>query len=392
MQAEINRYCLAPRGHPDHTYEFFLEALERHVQLFRQEKNRPNREEFLRGLQSTAGGQQKALLAMEHDGLAVQTSRRRRCVGSSNVGTALGLTARSCVRSVVIRTRAKQNNMRSVYGDKCRYRHAARDGLVASDVASDTEGSAKWMIVSGAGPDLISSREIHESEMPTMSQCNHARKHRTVNGVIHAELFGPNMLLPAVRRVDQGYSFAWDSANGARLKAPTCLQAGRSSTVQVENHVLILDERFCAALSECVHGETSAYPIVTAMMKLLKSVSVKILLADDHDCRVEWEIHERRQTQGSSRDYFPKSRYCKVCREVLKASTPGPGKSHSALVILDQRTGFRAEEMTRCAISQSGLQPSHWPFGADFKWEVWLFGASMRALIKGDKQSKFEPS
>eukprot|EP00971_Amphidinium_carterae_P081414 1610790-Amphidinium_carterae.1 len=77
-------------------------------------------------------------------------------------------------------------------------------------------------------------------------------------------------------------------------------------------------------------------------------------------------------------------------------------------------------EMTRCALTQSGLQPGHWPyamehatmmrnthvpyhthettpwqarFGEEFRWEVWPFGASMRAIVRGvDRQSKFEPN
>eukprot|EP00971_Amphidinium_carterae_P059633 1179298-Amphidinium_carterae.1 len=63
MQAEINRYRLAARGHPDHSYGFLLGALQRHVQLYRQEKNR---EDFLKGLQNAAGGQQKALIGSWH--------------------------------------------------------------------------------------------------------------------------------------------------------------------------------------------------------------------------------------------------------------------------------------------------------------------------------------
>eukprot|EP00971_Amphidinium_carterae_P299247 5945300-Amphidinium_carterae.2 len=644
MQAEINRYRLAPRGHPDHSYEFLLGALQRHVQLYRQEKNR---EDFLRGLQSAAGGQQKALPVSEHDGLAAQANKGKRvcwqyqkgsCTrancqflhekrsdSSEGKGKSLEKSGESSdgkgrqLSSTTPTCRYFAQKGKCQFGDKCKYRHAPREGLVAVDTPSGLETSAfvaellrpptpppsescdgsasvqfhvqcepcnddsknvasgcvseietcavagtsvacsasnvqvdgshrRWIIDSGAGLDLISGGEIHESELSTMSKCGCIRKLRTANGMINAEHtvtchiaeFGHDVsalvldkcppVLSLGRRIVQGYSFEWDSTSGARLRTPS----GKVISLRVENHVPILDECSSVALCKEDHVETSACPSGSQEGNVEECEHEEVDCDDDHDVtpeggagtsRGEYMRNGRRKEAVGTRlhdlTHFPKNRYCKICREVLKVSTPAkrivPGQEtlradsfgqvihldhvfsgsecHGvngetcALVILDQCTGFictypmsersgpnvvvairhfigesiplaevkvRADnakeyeyatrtlglawyrstphrhqsngkiercirsvcEMTRCALSQSGLQHGHWPyamehaslmrnihvpyhthgqtpwlarFGEDFKWEIWPFGASMRALIKGDKQGKFEP-
>eukprot|EP00971_Amphidinium_carterae_P059634 1179298-Amphidinium_carterae.2 len=412
---------------------------------------------------------------------------------------------------------------------------------------SPNESCRRWIVDSGAGLDLISKSEVHDSELQSMSKCVSARKLRTANGVIRAEHvvtchigeIGHDVtalvldkcppVLSLGRRVAQGYSFVWDSENGACLKSPS----GKVIHLRVENHVPILDEGSYAALSREVTGEVSACPSDSQLEVEADEELREVDCDDDHDVTPDVGAESSRSVfmkKGRCKEavgtrlheltHFPKNRHCRICREVLKVATPArritPGQESlqsdsfgkvihldhvisgsecqgvngetCALVILDQYSGFigvypmsersgqnvvvairhfigesiplvevkvRADnakefeyatralglswyrstpyrhqsngkiercvrsvcEMTRCALSQSGLQHGHWPyamehaalmrnvyipyhthertpwlarFGEEFQWEVWPFGASMRALVKSDKQGKFE--
>eukprot|EP00971_Amphidinium_carterae_P240870 4781812-Amphidinium_carterae.7 len=163
MQAEVNRYRLAPRGHPDHSYKFLLGALQRQVQLYRQDRNR---EDFLKGLQTAAGGQQKALPAAELDAFPVQGGKGKKVCWHFQKG--------SCVRENCQFAHVKPNEQsggkgkaagpgtfvptcrhfalkaKCQYGDKCKFRHAQSEGtqregvsgLVSTELDNNVDGVA----------------------------------------------------------------------------------------------------------------------------------------------------------------------------------------------------------------------------------------------------------
>eukprot|EP00971_Amphidinium_carterae_P340283 6478544-Amphidinium_carterae.1 len=632
MTAEVNRYRLAARGNPDHSYEFLLRALQRHVQLYRQDKNR---EDFLKGLQGAAGGQQRALPAeLESEAFAAQAGKGKKpcwqfqkgsCARSNcpfahvKSGSASEGKGKTTGTAPVCRFFAQTGKCQ--YGEKCRFKHAPRENLngLVADEASGVEGSAfaaraernptpppvessacrlpahhhvqsthvsehsrcgvrgedesdicfvgtsvafsvdqgacdikdrKWIVDSGAGVDLISRSQLRESEIQSMCRCHKPKKLRTANGVVCAEdvvschLKGMCQDVTALvlekcppvlslgRRIAAGYRFEWSSKDGAQLTTPV----GKVVQLEVENHVPILNEGLLECQQEYVENTCEACPGSEQVDKEEGDEVVDDDCDDDHDVTPEHEMgnsRKRYMQQGRCKDavgsrvheltHFPKNRFCRVCREVMKVSTPArritPGEEtlraesfgkvihldhvfsgtechgvngeSCALVILDQHSGFigaypmsertgpnvvsairhflgdgvnlaevkvRADnakeyefatkslglawykstphrhqsngkiercirsvcEMTRCTLAQSGLQKGHWPyamehaammrnllvpyhthgktpwiarFGEEFQWEIWPFGASMRALIKGnEKQEKFEPN
>eukprot|EP00971_Amphidinium_carterae_P349384 6490992-Amphidinium_carterae.1 len=242
MQAEINRYRLAPRGNREHTYEFLLNAMQRHVQLYRQDRNR---EDFLKGLQNAAGGQQRALPAAETDGFVAQTGKvkkpcwlyqkgncnRANCPflhdkraqsdgkGSDGKGKA------SKTGSTVPTCRYYAQTGKCQYGEKCRFRHASSEeqsGLAAAEMSSGLDGSA--CIASSMRPPTPPPSESVVCHMPVYSKVHRSSSNdseecgaRDGDTSVACYMVGTSIACSAYHEQNEGCNRKWIVDSGAGL-------------------------------------------------------------------------------------------------------------------------------------------------------------------------------